>query len=268
MPYTVHLPVNRQARFTMIALFRESVEFTRDYTLPFNLLSICVRSEGENASIIRNLKTNEEYSSRVGEIILRPCNLPQRYHHTLRNEHIAIHFKLELFPGVDVYSGQGHIYRENSPALMRKALEIFETPDPVLSLSRGQEFALHFCHSHWPEYYGFEVKEMQKFCDVLWFIREEANAATLVTDLAKILGMSESSFFRKFYEVFNISPKQFLQKEIFNKAAQLLLMPGASVKNVAEKLNFSTEFYFSHFFKRHSGVSPQKYKETHSLLIQ
>lgn len=268
IPFSVRVPVNRQARFTMVALFRESVEFIRDYTLPFNLISVCIRSEGANASVVRNLKTNEEYSSEPGLITLCPCNLSQRYHHTLRNEHIAIHFKLELFPGVDVFSGQQHVYFERSPEMMHDVQEIFETEDPVLKISKSQEFALRFCHRHWPEYYAFEIKEIQRFCDVLWFIREKADALTSVAELAKIMHMPESTFFREFHEVFNISPKKFLQQEIFNKAAQLLLMPEMSVKLTAAQLNFSNEFYFSHFFKRHSGVSPKKYKETHTASIQ
>ena len=41
-PFFISVPVKRQAHFTMVALFHESVEFVRDYTLPFNLLSVCI----------------------------------------------------------------------------------------------------------------------------------------------------------------------------------------------------------------------------------
>ena len=186
-----------------------------------------------------------------------------RYHHTLRNEHIAIHFKLELFPGVDVFSGQQHVILEKSLQMMQEVSAIFEIGDSILQLSKAQEFALHFCHRHWPQYYAFELREMQRFSDVLWFIRERADASTTAAELATIMRMPESTFFREFHAVFNISPKQFLQREIFNKAAQMLLMPEMSVKLTAARLNFSTEFYFSHFFKRLSGVSPKKYRDTH-----
>ena len=267
-PFFISVPVKRQAHFTMVALFHESVEFVRDYTLPFNLLSVCIRSDGKNASVMRNLKTKEEYTSEPGLITLCPCNLPQRYSHTLRDEHIAIHFKLELFPGVDVYSGQQHVFPERSLEMMHEAMAIFNSGDPVLQLSRSQEFALRFCHRHWPEHYAFEIKEMQRFSDVLYFVREQADASTTAAELASLMHLPESAFFREFRTVFNISPKQFLQQEIFNKAAQLLLMPEMSVKLTATRLNFSSEFYFSHFFKRLSGVSPKKYRETHLFSAQ
>lgn len=260
MPYYIGVPVQRQAHFTMVAVFRESVEFIRNYTCPFNMIGICTRSEGENASVVHNLMTGDEYSTRLNEIHMCPCNLPQRYHHTLRNEHLSIHFKLELFPGVDVFSGQDHTFREYSPELAAQAKEIFQIPDPTLMLSRCQEFALHFCHRHWPERYAFELKEMQRFHDVLEFIRTHADGLTGVSELAAILKMPESTFCRAFHSAFNMPPKQFLQQEIFKKAAQLLLIPGMTVKEAAAKLNFSSEFYFSHFFKRRSGVSPCHYQ--------
>lgn len=38
-------PLGRQAEFTLIDVFRESLEYTRNYTLPFNMISICIQSE-------------------------------------------------------------------------------------------------------------------------------------------------------------------------------------------------------------------------------
>ena len=37
--------------------------------------------------------------------------------------------------------------------------------------------------------------------------------------------------------------------------------PGLSIKQVAEQMSFSSEFYFSHFFKKLKGVSPRNYRE-------
>jgi AraC-like DNA-binding protein len=43
--------------------------------------------------------------------------------------------------------------------------------------------------------------------------------------------------------------------------ARLLLADGRlSVKNVATQLNFSSEFYFSHFFRRYAGMSPTEFR--------
>ncbi|MDD3952942.1 MAG: AraC family transcriptional regulator [Lentisphaeria bacterium] len=258
--YYISVPVMNQAHFSMVAVFRESVEFVRNYTCPFNMIGICTRSEGENASVILNLKTGEKQSPVLNEISLCPFNLPQRYHHTLRNEHLSIHFKLELFPGVDVYSGQTQCFREISPKLTTEAKKIFKIADPILMISQCQEFALHFCHRHWPERYAFEVDHIRKFQDVLDYIHSSADASTEISTLAGILKMPLSSFTRAFHAVFSMPPKQFLQQELYRKAAQMLLAPDMSVKLAASALNFSSEFYFSHFFKRLSGISPKEYR--------
>jgi AraC-like DNA-binding protein len=44
--------------------------------------------------------------------------------------------------------------------------------------------------------------------------------------------------------------------------ARLLLADGRlSVKDVAAQLSFSSEFYFSHFFRRHTGMSPSEFRQ-------
>ncbi|MCK4983073.1 MAG: helix-turn-helix domain-containing protein [Victivallaceae bacterium] len=40
-----------------------------------------------------------------------------------------------------------------------------------------------------------------------------------------------------------------------------MLVPQASVKETATKLKFSSEFYMSRFFKKHTGLSPSKYQQ-------
>jgi AraC-like DNA-binding protein len=45
----------------------------------------------------------------------------------------------------------------------------------------------------------------------------------------------------------------------------LLADPGLSIKQVAEQMDFSSEFYFSHFFKRLKGMSPRSYREQQRL---
>lgn len=259
-PYYIGVPTIHQAHFTMMAVFKEKVSYRRNYTCPFNMIDIFSEAEGEDSAVIRNLQTGETYSIEENMITMCPYNLPQNYLFTLRNEHLCIHFTLELFPGVDIYSGQEHMYVEHSPEQTRRAKEIFEVEDPVLRLSLCQEFALAFCHRHWPERYAFEMEPAKRFSEVLEYVRLYATAQTSIWELAKIMHMQDSAFSREFYETFHIHPKKFLQKEIFYKSVRLLLTPGVSIKETALRLKFSSEFNFSRFFKRISGFSPTEYK--------
>ncbi|MBE6635426.1 MAG: helix-turn-helix domain-containing protein [Ruminococcaceae bacterium] len=45
--------------------------------------------------------------------------------------------------------------------------------------------------------------------------------------------------------------------------AKSALQNGARIRDISEELNFYDEYAFSSFFKKHTGVSPKKYKETY-----
>jgi len=113
--YFIRTPLVNQAQFSMVLVFKEQTSYIRNYICPYNMISICLRAEGQDASVMTNLKTGEIHSTRENEILMIPHNLPQQYHHTLRFEQLSIQFRLELFPGVDVFSGQDSIFVEYSP---------------------------------------------------------------------------------------------------------------------------------------------------------
>lgn len=48
-----------------------------------------------------------------------------------------------------------------------------------------------------------------------------------------------------------------------SEAKRILLYQDQSVKEVAYSLGFADPFYFSNFFKKHTGISPKDYKKAH-----
>lgn len=52
---------------------------------------------------------------------------------------------------------------------------------------------------------------------------------------------------------------------IASEAKRLLIYENNAVKAVAYKLGFKDPFYFSNFFKKHSGISPKSYQSSYSL---
>ncbi|MCX8092386.1 MAG: AraC family transcriptional regulator, partial [Verrucomicrobiae bacterium] len=55
---------------------------------------------------------------------------------------------------------------------------------------------------------------------------------------------------------------QHIQRARLDQARLLLADRRLSVKDVAAQLNFSTEFYFSQFFRHHTGLSPTAYRQS------
>jgi AraC-like DNA-binding protein len=82
-----------------------------------------------------------------------------------------------------------------------------------------------------------------------------------VKELAGVAGVSYSGLRTLFCEVMQENLHSYVQRRRLEHAQLLLSDPGLSIKQVAEQMNFSSEFYFSHFFKKLKGMSPRHYRE-------
>ncbi len=82
------------------------------------------------------------------------------------------------------------------------------------------------------------------------------------TELAGIVRMSYSAFRTQFRAALNESPHAYLQRARLDLARELLADPGLRIKEIARRLHFSSEYYFSNFFHQHAGVTPTEYRQT------
>jgi AraC-like DNA-binding protein len=81
-----------------------------------------------------------------------------------------------------------------------------------------------------------------------------------VRELAAIAGASYSALRALFKATQHESIHEFLQRSRLDQARMLLGDPRLAIKDVAQRLNFSSEFYFSHFFREASGMSPSQFR--------
>lgn len=81
-------------------------------------------------------------------------------------------------------------------------------------------------------------------------------------ELAAIARVSYSGLRRFFKGTQQESIHQFIQRTRLDQARMLLANRRLSVKEVAEQLNFSSEYYFSHFFRRTAGLSPTQFSQS------
>lgn len=63
-------------------------------------------------------------------------------------------------------------------------------------------------------------------------------------------------------EVAQRTPNQIISEFILNEAKTQLSNPALSLKEIATKLHFSDQYAFTHFFKKHQGMSPTQYKSS------
>mgnify|MGYP002802605581 FL=1 len=79
--------------------------------------------------------------------------------------------------------------------------------------------------------------------------------------IAAKLFVSKSSIYRKFEKYYGETPHQYILNRKIEFAKELLASSDYSVAEIANKLAFSDEFYFSNIFKKKTGVSPSVFRK-------
>lgn len=81
-----------------------------------------------------------------------------------------------------------------------------------------------------------------------------------VARLAHEVGVSRAPLARRFTALVGESPMAFLTAWRLTLAADLLREPGATIGSVAAQVGYGSPFALSTAFKRHHGVSPQRFR--------
>lgn len=81
-----------------------------------------------------------------------------------------------------------------------------------------------------------------------------------VAELARMSGITEAYFRRLFNAKFGISPKEYINRLRIRYAKRLLESGDFSVNTVATLCGYREPCHFSREFKKHTGISPSKFK--------
>ena len=98
---------------------------------------------------------------------------------------------------------------------------------------------------------------------VLAHIRGNLSANIDVESLANMACMSKDHFIRTFKKQTGDTPIAYITKKKMEAAELLLITSEDTIKIVAMKLGYFDCSYFNKFFKKHSGVTSQKYRDVH-----
>ncbi len=111
----------------------------------------------------------------------------------------------------------------------------------------------------------FEVSAI-KHRDIIYkaaaFIREHYRDRITLEDTAEFVGYSPSYFSRVFKADMGESFNGYLNSLRIERSKTLLLQDGATVLSVSQEVGFDDPSYFSRVFRRVTGMSPGKFRET------
>jgi AraC-like DNA-binding protein len=107
-------------------------------------------------------------------------------------------------------------------------------------------------------------EQMEKFAKLL-----DAHFLELhkPNDYAELLAMTTNNFSKRSKRYFKKSPSALIHERIILEAKKKLHLTRLSIKEIAYSLNFSDEFYFSRFFKKFTGISPQIFRDRAGVSI-
>ncbi|WP_304546158.1 AraC family transcriptional regulator [Sulfurimonas microaerophilic] len=103
--------------------------------------------------------------------------------------------------------------------------------------------------------------QFSRISNIVDDIQDHLEDTISIDELARKTGMSKANFHRKFKEIFNDSPIQYIKKVKLNKARQYILFEKMKVVDAAYKVGYESPAQFSREFKSQFGFPPSELKK-------
>lgn len=120
--------------------------------------------------------------------------------------------------------------------------------------SREKITGANILHNHLNKEY-IEMTSIQSLFDKYYLDNRD------VTFYAEKMNLSSSAFSKKVKAYFGKSSTKLINDRVVLEAKKQLHLTTKKIKEISDHLNFQDEFYFSRYFKKHVGISPNKYRK-------
>ncbi len=100
--------------------------------------------------------------------------------------------------------------------------------------------------------------------DISNYIQHHLSDSITTEDIANHLFISRSRLSTKFKTETGINLNEFIMQEKIEEAKRLLRYSDKSSLAISSYLGFSSQSHFSHVFKKHTGKTPNEYRELHN----
>jgi len=92
------------------------------------------------------------------------------------------------------------------------------------------------------------------------YMEENLTRNPKLEEIAAVVHLAPNYFHSKFKRTFAMTPLAYMMRRRLDVARQLLLSTDMTVKQVAHRAGFESQFYLSRVFKREYGVSPSEFR--------
>ena len=156
------------------------------------------------------------------------------------------------------------VYHHNSTeildifyAMIKKAEQERETPSIHLQLSVYIYEILTKLAIDQSIYSSSGSKIAQKAC---FRLNSRLYSNIKIKEIAESLFVSENYLIEEYKKVYGKTPLQDLNSKRIDIIKNLLKNTDMGIADISRKLSFNSEHYFSTFFKKHTGMTPSKYR--------
>lgn len=202
-----------------------------------------------------------------GQIWFLPGNTPVERRCSESCEILFFKFSCEWLPGVDPLldcpDREPRLIGDAEPAEWRAWSE----PERVINAAdllrlRGQ--LLLWITQAVPQIGKVIAQHLEthtQFTEVFRFIESNFGADLRIASLASVHGTTQDAFSMAFKRSIGLSPKDYLMRRLNQEALQHVINTNLHMKEIAEKLRFTDEYYFSRFFQKLNGTPPSRYRK-------
>ncbi|MEM7102882.1 MAG: AraC family transcriptional regulator [Bacteroidota bacterium] len=245
--------VEREACFMFVNKGKVNIRAPEDYLLlnkDTGMLAKCLNYFFEPTE---NKQLCEEGIESVG-VFLYPSLVQDLFEFDLSTSNYKIDYNLKQVQ-IDRLLDN---YRESINIL----LDAPELADESIVKTKLKEFVLLMTKSQQaPSQLDFLAALFQpKDADFRSVIKHNLYANLSLDELAALAHLSISSFKRKFKDIFNESPKRYINRKKVEKAAELLKSGNARISDIAYDVGFDTLTTFHRNFTAKYGKSPSEFR--------
>lgn len=214
-----------------------------------------------------NIETEgERLTARAGQAVLIDCNKPHRYHSDTGWHALWVHF--DGAPAKGYFSlilrQNGRVFATHRLQEAHEALQgIFDMFHQGQPLSETR-MALYLTQaltalseSAEPAIASSGAGPINRAVEL---INRRVGEEPSVTELARMVGLSEYHFIRVFRQLMGVTPGQYIIISRMNHAKYLLKTTALSVGEIAAMAGYSSESMFTAAFRRTQGMTPTQYR--------
>lgn len=202
----------------------------------------------------------KEFLSDGEHLVLLPKGCSYNWHCTKGGQCCMIEFESDFFCGEPI-----SLPIQNREKLLKKFKELeYKRTLKGASLhweSLRELYSILLAVLQTEENRYLPTEKKQKIDEVIEFIHQNSHKKITNETLARVSGLSTVYFRKLFTSITGASPISYVQNLRIEKAKELLNSDYGSLSDIALSLGYSSLYDFSRAFKKHTGISPSKYRK-------